>query len=86
MTLPFEEAFKRLEEILEKMNSGTSALEESLQLFDAAEGLISNCNTRLTSSEQRIEALVKQRDKILVDKEQKPKSEPFNKAHEEVPF
>lgn len=85
MTLPFEQAFERLEQILEKMNSGKAALEESLQLFEEAEGLIRGCNARLTTSEQRIEALVKQRGQVVLDPAQTPKTESFNKA-QEVPF
>ncbi len=86
MTLPFEQAFERLEQILEKMNSGKTALEESLKLFEEAEGLIRSCNARLTTSEQRIEALVKQRSQVVLDAAQKPRTELFNKANEEVPF
>lgn len=86
MTLPFEQAFERLEQILEKMNSGKTTLEESLKLFEEAEGLIRSCNARLTTSEQRIEALVKQRGQLVLDEAQKPKTEPFHKANEEVPF
>lgn len=85
MTIPFEQAFTRLEEILEKMNSGKTALEESLKLFQEAEELIRSCNARLTSSEQIIEALVKQRGQVVLDQAQKPRAESFNKASE-VPF
>ncbi len=77
MTIPFEQAFERLEQILEKMNSGKAPLEESLKLFEEAEGLIRGCNARLTTSEQRIEALIKQRGQVVLDAAQKPKVEPF---------
>lgn len=55
----FEKAFERLEQILEKMNSGKTPLEESLKLFEEAEKLINSCSQRLTSAEQKIEQLVK---------------------------
>jgi exodeoxyribonuclease VII small subunit len=80
MTIPFEQAFERLEQILEKMNSGKTPLEESLKLFQEAEELIRGCNARLTSSEQLIEALIKQRGQIVLDATQKPKTEPFYKT------
>jgi len=75
--LSFEQAFERLEQILEKMNSGKTPLEDSLKLFEEAEGLIRSCNTRLVSSEQRIEALVKQRGQVVLDADQRPKAEAF---------
>jgi exodeoxyribonuclease VII small subunit len=86
MTLPFEQAFERLEQILERMNSGKATLEESLKLFEEAEGLIRGCNARLTTSEQKIEALIKQRGQVVLDTAQKPRAESFNKAIEELPF
>jgi len=80
MTIPFEQAFERLEQILEKMNSGKASLEDSLKLFQEAEELIRNCNARLTSSEQLIESLIKQRGQVVLDGAQKPVAEPFIKT------
>lgn len=57
----FETAFKRLEEILEKMNSTTVSLDESLKLYEEADNLIALCNKRLHDAESRIEILVKNR-------------------------
>lgn len=59
--LPFEKAFTRLEEILEKMNSGETSLDESLKLFEEADSLINICNKRLTNAERRVEMLIKNR-------------------------
>jgi len=81
--LSFEQAFERLEHILEKMNSGKTSLEESLKLFEEAEGLMRTCNGRLSASEQKIEALIKQRGQVVLDGE-KPKALPF--GGERVPF
>lgn len=75
--LSFEQSFERLEKILEKMNSGKTPLEESLKLFEEAEGLIRSCNARLSASEQKIEALIKQRSQPVLDTTGKPKTEPF---------
>jgi exodeoxyribonuclease VII small subunit len=60
--LSFEQAFARLEEILEKMNSGTLSLDESLHLYEEADRLITHCNKRLVQAEQKIEMLIKNRD------------------------
>lgn len=76
-TLSFEKAFERLEQILERMNSGKTPLEESLTLFEEAEKLIRTCSTRLTAAEQKIEQLIKNKGEVAVDAEQKPKTESF---------
>lgn len=76
-TLSFEKAFERLEKILETMNSGKTPLEESLKLFEEAEKLIRTCSTRLTAAEQKIEQLIKQKGEVVLDAEQKPKTESF---------
>ena len=60
--ISFEQAFARLEKILEAMNGGKVSLEESLKLFEEAEGLMRLCSHRLNSTEQRIEQLIKGRD------------------------
>ncbi len=75
--LSFEKAFERLERILETMNSGKTPLEESLKLFEEAEGLIRTCSSRLTTAEQKIEQLMKNKNEIVLDAEQQPKTEPF---------
>ena len=79
-TLSFEQAFERLEHILEKLNSSKTSLEDSLRLFEEAEGLIRACNSRLISAEQRIEVLIKQRGQLTLDSQQKPRTEPFAKT------
>jgi exodeoxyribonuclease VII small subunit len=76
-TLSFEKAFERLEQILNTMNSGKTPLEESLKLFEEAEKLIRTCSTRLTTAEQKIEQLIKNKGEVAVDAEQQPKTEPF---------
>lgn len=58
----FELAFKRLEVILERMNSNTVSLDESLKLFEEADRLITACNSRLNDAERKIEMLIKTRN------------------------
>ena len=60
--LTFEQAFLRLEEILEKMNSSTLALDESIRLYEEADALIHLCQQRLGQAETKIEMLVKNRE------------------------
>ena len=58
----FEGAFKRLEEILEKLNVSEVNLDESVKLFEEADQLIVNCTKRLTEAERKIEMIVKNRN------------------------
>jgi exodeoxyribonuclease VII small subunit len=87
--LSYEKAFERLEQILEQMNSGKTALEESLKLYEEAEKLMRTCTTSLNAAEQKIEQLIKGRSgEVAVDGNQKPKTEPFARKGqgEELPF
>lgn len=61
----FEEAMVRLEEILEKMNSGKVTLEESLALYEEADKLIELSSKKLSEAEKKIEKLIKTRQGAL---------------------
>lgn len=61
----FEVAFARLEEILERLNTGTISLDDSLNLYEEADRLIAICNRRLNEAERKIEMLVKNRNSEL---------------------
>lgn len=75
----FEKAFHRLEEILEKMNQGKVSLDESIKLYEEADGLIVLCSKRLNEAEKKIEKLLKHRDgSLVVDEEGKPLTEDFS--------
>jgi exodeoxyribonuclease VII small subunit len=74
----FEAAFARLEEILEKMNSGAISLDESLKLYEEADQLISVCNKRLNEAERKIEVLVKNRSgDITFTMDEKPVTQEY---------
>ncbi|MFZ0566185.1 MAG: exodeoxyribonuclease VII small subunit [Chlamydiales bacterium] len=75
-TFNFEQSFARLEEILERMNSGKLTLEESLKLYEEADKLIISCMTRLNGVEKRIELLIKNRNgELILDEEEEAKTE-----------
>jgi exodeoxyribonuclease VII small subunit len=75
----FEEAYKRLEEILEKMNSGKVSLDDSLKLYEEADKLIVSCNKRLNEAEKKIEMLLKQRSgELVLDAEGNPQTQEFS--------
>jgi len=74
----FEEAYGRLEAILEQLNSGKLSLDSSLKLYEEADRLIASCTSRLTQAEQKIEMLVKTREsKLQLDALGRPQTEPF---------
>ena len=77
-TPSFESAYARLEEILERMNSGKLSLEESLKLYEEADRLIAWSNKCLTEAEKKIEILMKNREgDLIVDAAGKPQTQPF---------
>jgi len=74
----YEEAFQRLETILSTLNEGQASLDQSLHLFEEANGLIETCSKLLNTAEKRIEKLVKGRDqKLQLDEQEKPLTESF---------
>ncbi len=77
--ISFEAAYARLEEILEKLNSGSVPLDQSLKLYEEADALICNCGKRLTEAEQKIEILIKKRNgELVLGEDNKPLTQPFN--------
>lgn len=52
--MTFEEAAARLEEIVGRMETGETTLEESLKLFEEGSALSSLCYRKLTEAEQKI--------------------------------
>lgn len=76
----FEAAFARLEEILEKLNTGAVSLDDSLKLYEEADQLIGKCNKRLNDAEKKIEILIKNRNgEITLDNSDKPVLQDFNR-------
>ena len=56
--LSFEDALKALEDVVRKLESGETPLEQSLDLYTRGEALRAHCQTRLDSAQARIEAIV----------------------------
>jgi exodeoxyribonuclease VII small subunit len=76
--MKFEEAYTRLEEILEKMNSGKAALDDSLKLYEEADKLIVTCQKNLSEAEKKIEVMIKNRNgEVVLDEKGAPKTELF---------
>jgi len=69
----FEKAFTRLEKILEELHSGQVTLDDSLKLYEEAEGLILQCHKKLEGAEKKIEMLIKNRSgQLQMGNDQKP--------------
>lgn len=78
-TFNFERSFARLEAILERMNSGNVSLDDSLKLYEEADGLIGKCADKLKSAENRIEMLIQKRDGTLsLDPKGNPQTTPID--------
>jgi exodeoxyribonuclease VII small subunit len=66
----FEESLKKLEVIVEQLEKGDLALEDSLKLFEEGVGLSAACKKELDDAEGKVQVLIRQRDGSL-------KAEPF---------
>lgn len=58
MPKSFEEALKRLEEIVSKLESGSATLDESVAAFKEGIDLVKYCSSRLDAAEQSVKQLV----------------------------
>lgn len=75
----FEEAFARLETILEKMNSNAISLDQSLALYEEADKLINLCSKRLNDAERKVEMLIKNRSgEVQLGPDQKPLTQNYS--------
>ena len=55
MEKTFEECLGELEQIVDKLENGEMALEESLDLFERGVAITKECRNRLTAAARRIE-------------------------------
>lgn len=56
--MKFEDALARLEEIVEKLESGEAQLDDSIKLFEEGTKLVSFCTERLEEVKRKIEIIV----------------------------
>ena len=56
--LTYEQAYKRIEEIVEKLENGSVPLEESMKLFEEGTKLANFCNSKLNAAEQKFTQLI----------------------------
>jgi exodeoxyribonuclease VII small subunit len=56
--ISFEKAMEKLEEIVNSLESGDFALEESLKLYEEGVKLVNLCNKKITNVEKSIKILL----------------------------
>ena len=56
--LSFEDALKALEDVVRRLESGDTPLEESIDLYTHGNRLRAHCQARLDAAQARIEAIV----------------------------
>ncbi len=61
-TLSFEDALKRLEEIVRRLESGDASLDEAIRLYGEGDRLRQQCEARLKAAQSRIEQIQLSRD------------------------
>ena len=56
--LSFEDALKRLETIVQRLESGDASLDESIELYEEGAKLRLQCEVRLKSAQEKIDRIV----------------------------
>ncbi len=69
--LSFEDAVKRLSEIVQELERGDLPLEQSLLLFEEGVGLSRSSQAKLDAAQKRVEEL------LGLDRDGKPRTVPF---------
>jgi exodeoxyribonuclease VII small subunit len=81
----FEEAYQKLEEILEKMSKNDVSLDSALAYYDEADKLLSLCSKKLEEAEKKIEILTKTRDgQIQLNEDNQVVKKDFNPNTDQV--
>ena len=57
-TLSFEDALKRLETIVQRLESGNETLDKSIELYAEGDQLKKQCEARLKSAQEKIDRIV----------------------------
>ena len=63
----FEDAMKRLDEIVKRLEAGETTLQDSMAMFEEGTALIGRCSALLDSAEQQVVRLKKGEDGTPVE-------------------
>jgi exodeoxyribonuclease VII small subunit len=72
----FEDSLKKLEAIVDQLEKGDLALEDSLKLFEEGVSLSAACKQELEAAEGKVQMLIRQRDGSL-KQDPFPNEKPF---------
>ncbi len=73
--LKFEDAIKRLEEIVKQMEGGELSLEESIKVFQEGMELAGYCNKKLDEAETKINVIAKGLQGEMIEEDFTPREE-----------
>lgn len=73
--IPFEEAMKQLEEIVEGLEQGDVALEKAIDLYKKGINLSKTCHDKLVSIEKQLDQIMTEDGEMLELNMQKEESE-----------
>ena len=65
--ITFEKAIAELQSVVEKLEAGKVALEDSLALYERGVELVKICNDRLDTAQQRVSAVRSGGDEVSVE-------------------
>ncbi len=65
--LKFEEMMKKLEQIVDELESGNMPLEDSLKKYEEGVKLIQACRKRLDETKRKVEVLIKKDGKTTLE-------------------
>ncbi len=68
--IDFEKSLAKLEQVVEKLESGEQPLEEALKLFEEGINLTRGCQQALKEAEEKITILTQQNEDWLPDSEE----------------
>lgn len=69
-SLTFEQAYQKLEQIVQKLDSEQTTLEQSFQLFEEGQKLLKLCQTLLDQAEKRLKIITVTDEGFAVREEQ----------------
>jgi exodeoxyribonuclease VII small subunit len=67
ITINFEQELEKLEDIINKMESGQLNLEDTLQKYEEGIKLVTNCQKQLKNAEQKVKILTEKAETITLD-------------------
>jgi exodeoxyribonuclease VII small subunit len=83
----FEQALQQLEGVVQRLEQGELALEESLELYEQGVRLSRLCHAKLEEAEAKVAVLLKDtRGEPRLDRQGRPRTAPLEPSDDDVPF